>query len=227
MTCNRITAQLDDYLDGTVSGDLRADLQAHVEACAECRAAVAGARRLQRVLRAYPVEGPSAGYFDRALAAARQASAPAARPGRVWTVGISSALAAGVAVLVVGGLLLHNAELGDRASAAPGSRDSAAAASGSGAAGVRMAMHETRTVNLVFSANTELEGVSLTVNLPPGLELAGYAGLDRIRWTTRLQPGRNVLPLELVALGGAGGELVARLQHEDEEKVFTVRVAVI
>jgi hypothetical protein len=225
MTCNRITAQLDDYLDGTLRGDRRADVHAHVEGCAECRAAVAGARRLQRALRAYPVEGPSAGYFDRALAAARAASAPAARPARVWTVGISSALAAGLAVAVVGGLLLQDPELDRRASGAPGASEAAAAASGVG--GVRMAMHETRTVNLVFSANTELEGVSLTVDLPPGLELTGYAGLDRIRWTTRLQPGKNVLPLELVALGGAGGELVARLRHGEEEKVFTVRVAVI
>jgi len=121
------------------------------------------------------------------------------------------ALAAGIAVLVVGGLFLQNPEL----------------TSSDPVTGVSMAVHETRTINLVFASATELEGVSLTVALPDGVELADYRGLDRVSWTTRLQAGKNVLPLELVAIGGSGGELVARLQHEGDEKVFTVRVGVI
>ena len=72
-----------------------------------------------------------------------------------------------------------------------------------------------------------VNGVSLTVALPDGVELTEYRGLDEVSWTTRLQAGKNVLPLQLVAIGGSGGELVARLQHEGDEKVFTVNVAVI
>ena len=209
MTCDRIKTELDDYLDDDIAPDARWELEAHLQYCGACRAILEQGQRLQQALSTYPVNGPAPGFFDRALEAAREDAKPAA-PKR-WTVRHMGALAAGMAVLVVGGLFMHNPEL----------------TSSDPVTGVSMAVHETRTINLVFASATELEGVSLTVALPDGVELADYRGLDRVSWTTRLQAGKNVLPLELVAIGGSGGELVARLQHEGDEKVFTVRVGVI
>lgn len=210
MSCDRITAQLDDYLDDEIAPDVRWEMEAHLQYCESCQAMLGRAQLLQQALSAYPVEGPSPGFFDRALAEAAREPVQPARPGR-WTIRYAGALAAGIAVLAVGGLFLRDPQLGDR----------------DAVAGVSMVIHETRTINLVFASATELEGVSLTVALPDGVELAEYRGLDEVRWTTRLQAGKNVLPLELVAIGGSGGELVARLQHEGDEKVFTVSVAVI
>ena len=210
MSCDRITAELDDYLDEEIAPDARWELEAHLTYCESCQATLRRAEKLQRALSAYPVQGPSPGFFDQALQEATREQARPTQPGR-WTARQAGALAAGIAVLLVGGLFLHNPEL-----------------TGSDAVtGVSMAVHETRTINLVFASATDLEGVSLTVALPEGVELAEYQGLDEVRWTTRLQAGKNVLPLQLVAIGGSGGELVARLQHEGDEKVFTVRVAVI
>jgi len=209
VTCDRIKTELDDYLDGAVAPDARWELEAHLQYCGSCRAILERGQQLQRALGAYPVSGPTPGFFDRALEAARESARPA-DPKR-WSRRHAGALAAGIAVLVVGGLLLHNPQ--------PTGSDPVA--------GVSMAVHETRTLNLVFASATELEGVSLTVALPDGVELAEYRGLDEVSWTTRLREGKNVLPLQLVAIGGSGGELVARLQHEGDEKVFTVRVAVI
>ena len=214
MTCDRIKTDLDDYLDEEMAADARWELEAHVQYCEPCQAVLERARRLQRALGTYPVDGPTPGFFERAIETARDEARPS-QPGSSWSGARAGAMAAGIAVLLVGGLLLQSPELMDGDSTA----DSLA--------GLSMAMHETRTINLVFASASELLGVSLTVDLPDGVELAGYSGLEQVRWTTHLQPGKNVLPLELVAIGGSGGELVARLQHEGDEKIFTVSVAVI
>ena len=210
MICNRIKPQLDDYLDGHLSeADARA-LNEHLGGCTDCRQTAERARALHAALQAYPVSGPSPGFYERALTKAQEGS-ESGRERRSWSLGATGALAASVTVLLVAGLLLKSPDL-TPSDAIPG---------------VSMAMHETRTVNLVFSSGEALRSVSLTVDLPPGIELSGYAGRDQITWTTRLQAGRNVLPLELVALGDEGGELVARLQHEGKEKIFKISVAVI
>ena len=88
-------------------------------------------------------------------------------------------------------------------------------------------MSESHTVNLVFASADALDDVSLTVDLPEGVQLSGYENRRQVQWNTRLQAGKNVLPLELVAVDGRGGQLVARLRHSDKEKIFTVNVTII
>ena len=66
-----------------------------------------------------------------------------------------------------------------------------------------------------------------TVLLPPGLELEGFEGREEIRWSTSLKRGKNVLPLKVIAHDARGGELLARLDHQDRHKTFKVRVTVI
>ena len=214
MTCDRIISDLDDYLDGHLSTEIRWELEAHCRYCEPCQTTLKNARQVQKTLSTYPVSGPSSGFFDRALAAARANDSHATTRAR-WSRGRAGKLAAAIAVVVVGGLLLQEPEI---------SGDPAVS---SAVAGISMALFETRTVNLVFASSNEMADVSLTVDLPDGVELAGYSGRGQVSWTTRLQVGRNVLPLELVATGGDGGELTARLRHDSDEKIFTVSVAVI
>jgi len=93
-------------------------------------------------------------------------------------------------------------------------------------ASVTMTLQETRTIRLVFAAPADMSDASLSLSLPPGVELAGHEGRHEIRWKTSLQRGKNVLPLKLVAREGSGGELVAHLEHGDRQKTFRVRVMV-
>ena len=86
--------------------------------------------------------------------------------------------------------------------------------------------NHTRSVNLVFNSATAVEDVLLVVDLPMGVELAAYPGRMQIRWATSLQAGNNRLPLELIAVDGMGGEIVATLQSEGTEKVFRIDVEV-
>ena len=67
----------------------------------------------------------------------------------------------------------------------------------------------------------------MTVTLPDGIEIDGFAGQREITWRTSLKAGNNVLPLTLIATSPAGGELLAVLQHEEDDKIFRLQVTVI
>jgi hypothetical protein len=67
----------------------------------------------------------------------------------------------------------------------------------------------------------------MTVVLPPGVEVAGFAGQREITWITSLTAGKNVLPLTLIATSPQGGELMATLRHEGDDRTFRVQVIVI
>jgi hypothetical protein len=69
-----------------------------------------------------------------------------------------------------------------------------------------------------------IEDASLTIALPAGVELLGHDGQRQVRWDTRLEAGNNILPLRLVARAPTTGQIVARLRHGEQEKVFRVHV---
>jgi hypothetical protein len=89
---------------------------------------------------------------------------------------------------------------------------------------VEMAANEDRTVNLVFTSTEPVAEASLSVELPPGIELLGYPGQSQVRWSTRLDAGNNILPVTLVARGPVTGQIVARLRQGEQEKVFRVHI---
>jgi hypothetical protein len=90
-----------------------------------------------------------------------------------------------------------------------------------------MSLEEPRTLNLVFSSAVTLADASMTVTLPDGIELDGFAGQREVTWMTSLKAGRNILPLTLIATSPHGGDLLATLRHENNDRSFRVRVNVI
>lgn len=151
-----------------------------------------------------------AGFYDQALVRATHEGSRRQR-NRWLLTGFGAAIAATVAVWVVGSMLLSNPQLPDQNAAIPG---------------VTIALEETRTVNLVFASETALDAATLTVTLPDGIELSGFPGQREITWETSLNAGKNLLPLTLVALQPAGGELLARLEHDERNRTFRLRVDV-
>lgn len=91
---------------------------------------------------------------------------------------------------------------------------------------ITLALGEPYRVNLVFDSRAVVSDVELTIDLPFGVELAGRPGERRVVWRTTLAAGSNALPLTLVARGGGGGELAARLRHGEEQKIFAVELAI-
>lgn len=165
---------------------------------------------IQALLKDYPMPQADAGFFDQALA--RATLTGARRQRNRWVMaGFGAAIAAGVAVLMIGGMLMTTPQLPNAGATIPG---------------VTMTLEEPRTVNLVFSSTEAMDSATLTVSLPDGVELAGFPGQSEISWETSLNEGRNLLPLKLIALTPVGGELLARLEHEDRDRVFRLQLDV-
>jgi anti-sigma factor RsiW len=210
MTCNRIATDLDAFLDGDLSRAAAEVLERHLAGCAPCQATLRRAQALCATVRAQSVPGPSEGFFERALAEATKPRPRGRQSARIVAAGFLGAFAATILTVIITGLWVG----------APRSRVSDATPE------VAMSLHETKTVNLVFAAKNALGDVVMSVELPPGVELAGHAAARSVEWKTQLSAGNNVLPLALVAVDGRGGKLVARLKHGDEEKVFVVDLKV-
>jgi hypothetical protein len=91
---------------------------------------------------------------------------------------------------------------------------------------VTLTLGEPHTINLVFGTRAAVDDVELTVDLPPGIELATHPGQRRVVTRAKLAGGDNALPLTLVARSGNGGQLAARLKQPDAQKVFVIDVSV-
>jgi anti-sigma factor RsiW len=212
MNCNQTTEQIDDYLDGALPTEDQALFDRHVAQCAECRAVVEKGRALQARLAQFgemTAPTPDAGFYARALAKAAQSGMRKQRNRWIMT-GFSGAIAATLMIWMVSSVFF----------AAP-RMDQPAVPS------ITMALEAPQTFNLVFSSSEALTDASMTVTLPAGIEIDGFAGQREITWMTSLKEGRNILPLTLVATSSFGGELLATLQHADDNKIFRLQVSVI
>lgn len=167
-------------------------------------------QELLQLLKDYPAPQADAGFYDRALVRAVHKGSRRQR-NRWMLAGFGSAIAAGLAIWVITSMLMTTPQLPDAEPAIPG---------------VTIAMEQEHTVRLVFASAEALDSATLTVSLPEGIELAGFPGQREITWETSLKEGKNLLPLTLVALTPAGGELLARLEHKDRNRTFRLRVDV-
>ncbi|HLF12443.1 MAG TPA: zf-HC2 domain-containing protein [Gammaproteobacteria bacterium] len=204
MTCTRIESELHAFIDGELDAARRRVLERHVGECPSCTKLLEEAKAARRAPGVPPVE----------RAAVRAGQTPAngrpGRPPRLVAAGFLGAFATSILTVVFTGLWVRS----------PESKSDRAVPT------LSLVVNASRTVNLVFASANALDDVAFTLQLPDGVELAGYEGRRRVEWRTRLSAGNNVLPLELVAVAGRGGQLVARLQHGGMQKVFVVNVTV-
>jgi hypothetical protein len=167
-------------------------------------------QELLELLKDYPVPDAQAGFYDQALVQAAHQGTQRQRNRWLMT-GFGSAIAAGLAIWVITAMLMTAPQVPDVDPAIPG---------------VTIALEQEHTVRLVFASAMALDSATLTVSLPEGIELAGFPGQREITWETSLKEGKNLLPLTLIALTPAGGELLARLEHEDRNRTFRLLVEV-
>ena len=212
MTCTELTAKLDDYVDGLMDHADSATLAAHIESCDDCRQALEREYSLRESLKDYgesSMPHPDAAFFDRALARAAQNGTRRQRNRWVMT-GVGGTIAAGLVLWMLGGMFLKAPQVVEPSIPA-----------------IAMTLEEPKTLNLVFSSATALADATMTVVLPRGVEVQGFAGQREITWMTSLTEGKNVLPLTLIATSPHGGELMATLRHDGDDKTFRVQVTVI
>ncbi len=167
-------------------------------------------QELLELLKDYPVPQAQAGFYDQALVQAAHQGTRRQR-NRWMLTGFGSAIAAGFAIWVITATLMTTPQVPDVDPTIPG---------------VTVMLEEEHTVRLMFASAMALDSATLTVSLPEGIELAGFPGQREITWETSLEEGKNLLPLTLIALTPAGGELLARLEHNDRSQTFRLRVEV-
>lgn len=208
MDCNQLARCLNEYMDREIPDSERVVLGQHVEGCASCQGLLAREQRLRLAMHQIPVAGPSADFYRHAMTRAVQPLRPTRRVH--WMAAATAALAASVATWFI---TSHVSAVMTPPTVSP-------------VATITMAMDEPRTVKLVFNSESAIDDARLSLQLPPGVELASHRDRREFRWKTHLRPGNNILPLDLVVRDGAGGDLVARLSHAGDHKTFRVRVTV-
>ncbi len=212
MTCDLIKNQLDDYVDAQLDVADTQLLNEHIAHCTVCQEVLDGERVLRASLKEFgdsSMPHPDVTFFDRALAKAAQSGTRRQR-NRWMLTGFGGAMAAALALWMIGGTLFEAPQVSDPSIAS-----------------IAMVIEEPRTVNLVFSSATPLNDATMTVALPQGIEVMGFQGQREITWKTSLKEGKNILPLTLIATSPLGGELLATLRHEGDDRSFRVQVTVI
>lgn len=212
MTCEQLTENFDDYMDGELDAAVSSVLDEHVAACDACTNNVRRERRMRDVMGQYArvtVPQRDDAWFERVLSQA--AVAGAKHEGRTtWFKGFASAAVIAVALWGVSSIL---AESPSETSPQP-------------VPAVSMTLDMPQTINLVFSSETEMKNATLRLQLPPGILLEGFEGQRQIAWTTALRAGKNVLPLRLIATSRQGGVVLATLRYESEDRAFRLVVDV-
>lgn len=209
---------LDDYLDGNAADP--AAFEAKARSSAECGDTLRRAEELHLRLRNFAAADTPVvtdDFVAKALANAAQAGAAAERQRerrQSWLTGFGSAVAACAALFAV--FMFFAGPGGDATVDAPAAI----------VPSVAMTLEEPRTLNLVFAAEAALDDAMLTVTLPAGVAIAGLEGQRVVTWTTSLKEGRNVLPLTLIATAAGGGELLAKLEHGVDDKLFRIELTV-
>ena len=208
MNCTDFKNTLDDYLDGHLADAEKAEASQHLSGCADCQEIVKTEQLFRKALKSLPVPNVSDGFFDRAI---NNAVSSAQRKQRMrWiSTGFGGAIAAGIAAWVVFGVLLTTPDLDNKS-----------------IAGLTITLHETEVVRLAFDSAVELQNATLMVQLPAGVEIAGYENESLLKWSTTILQGRNVLELPVVAHSGGGGILVATVVHDDKRREFQIQIDV-
>ncbi len=217
MLCEQVTHQLDDYLDLTLSQDEMTSIRQHIGACAHCHGQLAQAKRLRSLLHALPVAGPSEGFYEQAMEKARRQATQQQR--RRWTLVSGGALAASFALIFAVGLFLPNMQ--------QSSLSQDAVSQGiTKMPGISIALGEVHNVSLSINSAVALKDVVFSIDLPSGFELSGFPKQTTVRWQGRLEQGKNLLELPIIAHQIGGGVIEARVEHAGKHTIYRLNMDV-
>lgn len=181
------------------------ELRAHLQTCPACRKVRVAQRLLLKALQADCVPGMPAGLPARVLERVYVRDAQRRRR----RLSVAAGLAASLLLGLVLGVLFTGKPAPDY----------------SLQNGVLMLPSERPTVvGIAFTANSTLENVQFTIDLPDGVLVGNRPDLHRVSWIGELRKGQNLVKLPLLAHRGALGVLKAELDHGTDHREFTVPI---
>ncbi|MGM0570735.1 anti-sigma factor family protein [Marinobacter sp.] len=210
-SCQQSHELIDQYVTGAIAPADALALERHLAGCPPCARRLRWHQRItDELANQAPVPEPSADFEARVLAAATGRVNPHAR--RRWLAPVAGSAVA--AALVLGLALGAGIWTG-----APGTPEQA-----SSDEWVVPPVPREQTVKLAFTSGSELDNVSLTLELPAHVELARFPGHQTLTWQVDLKPGDNVIALPLRIAYPEAGEIIARL--DDGRNTRTFRAAI-
>lgn len=212
MSCREIRQQLPDYARDTLPADEVQAVQSHLDKCEACRSHLTFEESLMAELaERFPPDKPLPGFEERMFRDLGNTSHSGQRVHLAWGSAVAAAL--------VLGLWIGQSTTPDPEPEVGQGNDMARVAEP-----VPMLNPVERTVKLAFTAGEMLDDVTLTLNLPPHVELTGLPGQQQVRWQVSLEQGDNVLTLPLRILFPGEGELIAELDAGGQQKVFRTQL---
>lgn len=205
--CTHYQRVFEELLDGSLAPAMAAEVTRHLDGCTFCQQHLAQERVFRQALAQLPAPAMRPGFPAEALAAVRRAQARRhSRTG--FVAGFGSAIAAGIA-------LWFAVMLGMPEGMNNGTLQT-----------VSLSLGQTQQVNLVFNSPDEFAQATFALLLPDNAELDGYPGRHEFTWTASLRKGKNRLTLPLRVATMEGGEIIARISHNDEVKEFRLKLEV-
>lgn len=204
MSCREIRISLTAYIHNELSEMQTAQVDEHLRHCDACSVLFAAERKVAEELsRRTVIPEPSSDFRRRVLSNAT------GQPDKAgWSHGV---LAGAVAAAMVFGVAIGVYFTGQTSVTAP--------------TVVEEALEPVeQTVRLAFNSGEALENVTLTLELPPHVELASMPGRHEVSWEVSLDAGENMLSLPLKVLFPGSGELVAHINAGDRQKTFRAAI---
>lgn len=167
---------------------------------------------LSEALRRMPTPSLRAGFIDQALSRAVAAAEPREAPSRLhafgrWETWMGAAVGAALAVMATVFVMRPDVPV------AP-------------AAGVTLAMNESRNVEVLIDSERTLDDATIRIAASGSVELEGFDDRRAVEWQTRLERGRNVLSLPVVARTEGAAQLVAVIEHEGRSRRIAINLIV-
>ena len=207
MPCSKIRSQLPDFIRNQLASGEAQQVRAHLEHCQSCaRQAEIETALKDELASRFAVPAASTDFESRVLAAA-SGSGQGRKVHLAWGGAVAAALVLGLML----GRGMPEPDTVPQLASEPAPAELTAGP---------MPEPVDRTVRLAFTAGEPLDDVTLTLDLPPHVELSGLPGQHRVSWQVSLEQGDNVLALPLKILFPGAGELIAELDANGRQKVF-------
>lgn len=217
MLCNECKNSLGSRARSELSAAQTSRIEGHLAVCKDCAIAARNEEAIfESLLHSQALPPPSFGFEERVLAAATCRDSQARKGSRVY--GWSTPVAGGaIAAALVVGIALG---FGWKSEPGPDTDLALSVAEPAAPDTTLVAEPVARNVRLAFSSREALEGVTLTVELPPHVEVSSYPGHQMLSWKVDLDKGENIVNLPLNILFPGDGELVAHLDDGSRTKTF-------
>lgn len=210
LTCDNALAILDEHLDRQLNDADEVRLHRHLASCERCCGELGRRQQLREALREWPTPEPDQQALELLLENTRQAM-----PGQPHSDQQSPLrtmlMAASVLLVVAAGgfwFQMFTPSTGD-----------------SRLIHVLLDTDTTEFVRVAVDSRQEMEGVTLTVKLPPNVRISGYPDDETFSWETALGAGSNLLTLPLHASAPGEGELLMTVQPPSgQPRTLRVRV---